>query len=325
VGEDSDGARSRLAPIISAGAVAAVVMVGAALSRLDLDGDGSRGREPPFGPDERTGQTRASNGPVADDFACPSTIPYDFGSGDSALEGAAWDGPRAFADRLGAARFELVGGPGATVLRLGNEDGSLASLNTMHRDGPGWVLDDMTACYGRGNMLVPAPNHAELGQHGSAPWPAESIVGDAAEAALVDDRSYFNAAGLVMHRSIYAFRCGEEICLTATDGDFLRSQTVTGDGIPEDLTDFFLPDQPLQDEPPPYSFLAVYDHDDSLARVGWDSGRGGMLQWVEPTRGGSWPGRLFLVLAGHDPDGVIRVYPRDGGVRSYDTRGYAVP
>jgi hypothetical protein len=324
-GKDRAGVAGWLLPAMSAAAVAVVVVVGAGLSQLDLDKDGSRGQEPPFGPDEIQETTRATNGQVADVFTCPRPVPYDFGGGGSALEGAAFEGPRAFADEMGATRFELVGGPEATVLRLGNEDGSLASLNTMHRERHGWVLDDMTACDGGESMLVPTPNHGRLGVHGAEPWPAEGVVGDPADAVLVDDREYYNPAGLVMHRSIFAFPCGDQVCLTATDGDSLRSETVAADGAPEDLTEFFLPDESLQDRPPPYSFLAVYDAEDELPRVTWDPGRGGQQQPVEPVDAGPWTGRLFLLLAAHDPDGLITTHARDGAVRTFDARGHAVP
>lgn len=315
-----------LAPMASAAAVAAVVVAGVGLSQLDLDVDGSRGGDLPVGPEDgRQRVTEATNGTVADVFTCPSTIPYDFGAGDSALESAALDGPRAFADAMGAARFELVGGPQATVLRLGNEDGSLASLNTMHRTEQSWVLDDMTACDGRDNMLVPAPNHGELGVHGSEPWPSEEVLGGRPQAVLVDDRAYYNAAGVVRHRSLYAFRCGEDVCFAASDGTDVTAEFVRGDTVPKDLTPVFLPDHPLQDQPPPYSFLAVYDPDEQVTRVAWEPSRGGMLTWVDPMDDGAWPGNLFLVLAPHDPDGTVLVYPRDGGVRAYDARGYALP
>ena len=229
-------------PALSAVAVGVVVVAGAGLSQLDLDGRGSRGHELPDGPPPGQGQiTRATNGNVAEVFACRSTIPYDFGGGSSALESAALDGPRAFADAMGAARFELVGGPEATVLRLGNEDGSLASLNTMHRERQGWVLDDMTACYGDDDMLVPAADLDRLGVHGAEPWALDEVFGGPADGVLVDDREYYNAAGLVMHRSLYVFPCAEDVCLSNKQGDAVRAESVRGDGRPEDLSEFFLP------------------------------------------------------------------------------------
>lgn len=320
-----NGGSDWLAPMLSAAAVAAVVIAGVGLSQLDLDVERSRGTEPPVGPDQAIREiTHATNGRVAEVFTCPATIPYNFGSGDSALEGVALAGPRALADEMGASRFELLGGPEATVLRLGNEDGSLASLNTMHRTPDGWILDDMTACYGGENLLVPTSNHAELGVHGAEPWPAEDVIGSR-PGVLVDDREYYNAAGVIQHRSLYGFPCGVDVCFAATaDTEEMLGEFVRGDGVPKDLTSMFLPEEQLRDRPPPYSFLAVYDRGDEIARVAWEPSRGGMLQWAEPVDG-PWTGQLFLLLAQHDPDATVHVHPRDGRVRVYDARGYAVP
>jgi hypothetical protein len=315
VSEDRLAAGSWLAPMVSAAAVAVVVVAGVGLSQLDLD-PGRSGLPRPVGPDDGRGVNRASNGRVADVFTCPSTIPYNFGSGESPLQGAALAGPRAFADALGASRFELVGGPEATVLRLGNADGSLASLNTLHERPDGWVLDDMTACDGGDSMLVPTPDAGLLGQHADEPWPIESVAGDQPGAVLLDDREFYNPAGVVGHRSLYAYPCGEDLCLAASDGEGAEGDVLTAGTTPTDLTDVFLPDEPLRDRDPPFVLLGVYDRDEELDRVAWQGPATRGPRRAEAVDGPGWTGRLLVALAPYDAvadeAASVTVHPRDG-------------
>ena len=141
-------------------------------------------------------------GGVSTTFTCPGQITVDDAGrkqDDSFLPSI--DGPphvhvsqdriaQAAADEVGAPRYSYVENGDDATLRLGNADGSLASVSTFHRTPAGWDLVTTTKCAAAdGGILVPVDDPLRLGAHGTKPYPARSMIDNPASAVLVDDRS----------------------------------------------------------------------------------------------------------------------------------------
>ena len=104
---------------------------------------------------------------------------------------------QAAADEVGAPRYSYVENGDDATLRLGNADGSLASISTFRRTEAGWDLVTTTKCAaGDGGILVPVDDPLRLGARGTQPYPARSMIDNPASAVLFDDRSTYDVAGL---------------------------------------------------------------------------------------------------------------------------------
>ncbi len=297
-------------PALAAASVLAVAATGVAGTLLMFDG--VPGGDP---------ATEATGG-VDDTFSCPAQHTIRFGPGnedDSFLPALDRD-RRPAGDAVGAPRHEVVDEGGVTLLRLGNADGSLASVSTFRPDGDDWRRIEATVCTSDTGNLVPVPGADRLGDHeglGSnedqftaADFPAGSV--------RVDDRASYDVAGLARRRSIWAEPCGRGVCLTAgTKKTTITTGRVRPDPFrPEDRTSQLADPDDMVGKESAYRLFAVYDRDGELSRVSWDA-KDGQITWVEPVSGGGWPGQLFLVLAPTGDFGVLTVHPRQGEARNF--------
>ena len=262
-------------------------------------------------------------GGVEDTFTCPAQDTIEFGPGnddDSFIpefpEGAAGR----FAESVGAPRYELEQDGDTATLRLGNADGTLASVSTLRRAGSTWEPVTASVCGNRPGNLVPVDGADRLGDHrGLGGEPGQLTAEDFPPGSVrVDMRNSYDVAGLVRRRSIWAEPCDRGVCLTAGS----RTATITTGPVrpdpfrPEDRTEQLADPDDVVGQRSAYRLFAVYDRDGELARVSWDT-KGGRVTWVEPIPGGGWPGQLFLVLAPSDDFGVLTVHPKEGEGRNY--------
>jgi hypothetical protein len=289
-----------LRPAVAVVAVLAVVVGVVAVVRIG--GDDPRDVAP-------AGTSKA--GGVATGFTCPGQVVVDQSGrevDDSFLPSLA-DGPRAAADDAGAPRYSYDRQRDKATLRLGNEDGSLASTAGFERVGNSWELRSTTKCSGLDRtILVPVRDPLHLGKRLSDPYPAKGMTeGD--QSVLVDDRDYYDVAGLVQHRTIWAFPCQKVFCVAAGRPDSMI--TWTGEHpnrpVPEDLSQVFLPPDDTVGMRNPYGFWAVYDPHSEVRDVRTTAPLGGAgvaaVQVAQP----GWPGRLYLLLAPWDEVKTIEV------------------
>ena len=158
------------------------------------------------GPRDAVPAGTSKEGGVSTSFTCAGQITVDDAGrkqDDSFLPSI--DGPRgisqeriaqAAADEAGAPRYSYVENGDDATLRLGNADGSLASVSTFHRSPTGWDLVTTTKCAAAdGGILVPVDDPLRLGTHEAKPYPARSMIENPASAVLVDDRSSYDVTG----------------------------------------------------------------------------------------------------------------------------------
>lgn len=261
-------------------------------------------------------------GGVEDTFSCPAQDNIEFGPGedDDSFVPEFPDGAAdRFAHDTGAARYEFERDGESATLRLGNADGSLSSVSTLRLVGDRWEPVQVVRCEGDDGILVPVADADRLGVHGGPAWdPAlrpdpERYPGT----VVVDDRAYYDVAGVPRRRMIWVEPCGRRVCLTAgIETSHVSGAIRAGAFRPQDKTFSFLPPDDMVGRRSPYLLYAVYDRLDEVARVSWDS-RAGDITWVEPVARGGWQGQLFLVLAPYDEFGVLTVHPRDGEARNF--------
>lgn len=293
------GNRLRSAPALAAAVAVALVLVGGVTFTTVL-------REVGVGVlDAMTGTSE--KGGVASDFTCPRTVTVDDAgrrSDDSFLPdiGA---GPRHAADAEGAPRYEYSSSGDRAVLRLGNADGTLASTATFRRRGGGWDLVTTTKCAGaHGSILVPERDPLRLGRRAATPYPGREMVG--AEAVLVDDRSYYDVAGLVHHRSMWAAPCNESLCLASGK----PTSMVAGEAAPprgkhtrvRDISSMFLPPDDMVGRKNPFRVWVVYDPARRDTGVWARSASGDRVAEAKRITGPGWRGQAFLLLA---PAGAV--------------------
>jgi len=124
---------------------------------------------------------------------------------------------------------------------------------------------------------------------------------------LVDDRSYYDTAGLVHHRTMWASPCEAGICLSAGRPTSYISWTPDHPRglVPEDVTAVLLPPDDAVGRPNPYALWVVMDPDGSVSDVHGTSARGIRTAAVR-VAGQGWRGRLYLLLQRKDAlDSVV--------------------
>lgn len=285
-------------PLLAVAAVLVVVAGGLALDRL---GDAVR----TIGP---AGDSR--RGEVASTFTCPRQVTVDDAGRrqDDSFLPSLERGAGAAADELGAPRYAYDETGDRATLRLGNADGSLASRARFARAGGRWDLVTTTRCAGEdGGILVPEAQPLRLGGRDATPYPARGMTDQPGRAVLVDDRSYYDTAGLVHHRTMWASPCDEGICLSAGRPTSYISWTPDHPRglVPEDVTAVLLPPDDAVGRPNPYVLWMVMDPDGSVLDVHGTCTRGIRTAAVR-VAGEGWPGRLYLLLQRRDAlDAVV--------------------
>lgn len=296
-------------PLLAVAAVLLVVAGGLVLDRL---GDAVR----------TVGSAAGRRGGVAEAFTCPRQVTVDDAGrkrDDSFLPSLA-HGPAAAADELGAPRYAYDETGDRATLRLGNADGSLAGTARFARTGDRWHLVSTTKCAGEdGGILVPEAQPLRLGRRDATPYPARGMTDQPGRAVLVDDRSYYDTAGLVHHRTMWASPCEAGICLSAGRPTSYISWTPDHPHglVPEDVTAVLLPPDDAVGRPNPYALWVVMDPDGSVSDVHGTSARGIRTAAVR-VAGQGWRGRLYLLLQRKDALDTV-VVRTTTGTTSYPT------
>ena len=286
--------RLPVASALAAAVAVALVLVGGAPFLRGLRDVGTGALDRVTGTSERGG--------VADGFTCPRTVTVDDAgrrTDDSFLPdiGA---GPRHAADAEGAPRYEYTSSDRRAVLRLGNADGTLASTATFRRQGTGWDLVRTTKCAGaERSILVPINDPLRLGGRSATPYPGRDMVGP--QAVLVDDRSYYDVAGLVRHRSMWAAPCEGSLCVasgkpTSYTSDQVRQPRGARAKVHE-ITSMFLPPDDMVGRRNPFQAWVVYDPDRRDTSVRATSATGRRVAEARRIRGPGWTGQAFVLLA----------------------------
>jgi hypothetical protein len=289
--------------VLVAACVVLLLAAGLAGTRLLLDG-----HLPGPGP----GLT-AQRGDVATRFTCPRQVTVDAvgRQRDDSLLLDLRGGPAAAASSVEAPMYSYSRDGDTATLRLGNEDGSLASTATFHRSGGQWVLDTTVKCAGiGGQVLVPGDDPLRLGRRDQTPYPAARMVDHAERAVLVDDRDYYDVTGLVHHRSMWAVPCGKQLCMAAGNPSSLVLDDVpSGDGHPlvRDESSLFLPPDDLVGRPQPYGLWVVYDPGRRFDAVYARDPVGRRVAVGVRLEGRGWTGRAYAVLAPRRQVGDIAV------------------
>ena len=242
------------------------------------------------------------------------------GSGRSRRTGPEPDAGAA-ADFERAPRYDYDETGDRATLRFGNADGSLASAATFARTGDGWDLVTTTKCAGEGGgILVPEADPLRLGRRDFQPYPARRMTEQPDRAVLVDDRGYYDVAGLVHHRTIWASPCDRGICLSAgrPDAHVIWTPDHPRGLVPEDLTSLMLPPDDSVGRPNPYTFWMVMDPDGSVLDVHGTSSRDIRTDAVR-IEGPGWTGRLYLLLQRKDALDTVVVRTVSGST-SYPAR-----
>lgn len=307
------GNRLRSAPALAASVAVALVLVGGITFTTVLRDVGIDVLGRVTGSSEKGG--------VASAFTCPRTVTVDDAgrrSDDSFLPdiGA---GPRHAADAVGAPRYEYSSSGDRAVLRLGNADGTLASTATFRRRSGGWDLVTTTKCAGaRGSILVPERDPLRLGRRAATPYPGKKMVG--AQAVLVDDRSYYDVAGLVHHRSMWAAPCDQSLCLASG-----KPTSMVLDDVPpprgvrtkvKDISSMFLPPDDMVGRKNPFRAWVVYDPERRDTLVWGRSASGDRVVDAKRITGPRWKGQAFVLLA---PAGAVAEVVVDTRDRSEST------
>jgi hypothetical protein len=246
--------------------------------------------------------TTSKAGGVSAEFTCPRTVTVDRQgrrTDDSFLPGLR-GGPAYAADQEGAPRYAYTSSGDRAVLRLGNADGTLASTATFRRDGIGWDLVSTTKCAGEdGSILVPEDNPLRLGQRAATPYPPDDMVGSGDGAVLVDDRSYYDVAGLVRHRTMWAAPCGASLCLASGKPTSMVTAQLRDGARPvaEDLSSMFLPPDDSVGRKNPYGFWVVYDPQRTYTGVAARNAEGHRTVDAVRIGGPDWSGQAFALLA----------------------------
>jgi hypothetical protein len=155
-----------------------------------------------------------------------------------------------------------------------------------------------------GSALVPAARLGGLGRHGFRPMPVTAFFGPSSPwprargPVFVDDRGHYDPAGLVRHLSIYAARCGQDICVVSGTG-LARDPRRPGDsllvharsGVPQDLSRLLL-DDGLPRRRQPYDLWGL------TGATGLTAGlTDGRYLRAQRFTGPGWPAPLYLLLA----------------------------
>jgi hypothetical protein len=122
-------------------------------------------------------------------------------------------------------RFTVSGATG--VLEYGNTAGRRIARTELTRSGAGWLVGKRAVCSGPAGR--PSPDPVQLGRHTGSPLPldpraaqlkATPITGTP---MLIDDRTYYDSAGMLRHLTLYAFETkgGYQFAtMPATDGSY---------------------------------------------------------------------------------------------------------
>ena len=222
------------------------------------------------------------------------------------------NGPEAMARLVGAPRYDLAVHEDEATLRLGNDDGTLASRSRFVRGPDGWEPVRALTCQGDGSPLVDGPGGdadrlvsrpATPGAHDRPLRPRDVGAG----ARLLDSRGYYDVSGLVHDRTLWAGPCGRKLCVRAGLRDSYVAADVTPGVRPTNLTSMFLPPDDMVGTAPPYAFVVVAADDTTVT---WrdTSGTSHEAERVDD---------VWYVLAPFEELAEVVVEPPDGEPRGW--------
>ncbi len=274
-------------------------------------------------------------GGVSTTFTCPGQITVDDAGrkqDDSFLPSI--DGPRgisqeriaqAAADEVHAPRYSYVENGDDATLRLGNADGSLASISTFRRTQAGWDLVTTTQCAAEdGGILVPVDDPLRLGARDTKPYPARSMIDNPVSAVLVDDRSTYDVAGLAKHHTIWASQCGPRICLVGGTPNGFVLPEIKAAQPPGDITSLLLPPDDMVGRTRSLVLWVVYDANRSLTSVTMRL-RDGTTRPAARISGPGWRGRAYFALGRPDEVQSVQVRHRGGTTTTYPAKDITDP
>lgn len=256
-------------------------------------------------------------GPVDDYFSCPAqrTVDAARSDDDGFLPELSASG-EPVGEAAGAPRDQVVVDEDRATLRLGNPDGSLASISTFEKVPGGYRLLDTTVCSNdpvAGSSSLPLVDTG-LGDS-SSDLRAEDV---AADAVLVLDRLTYDVSGLSKRITAYAYPCGLRVCVeSGTRGGTITRSSLPRSATPVDLTSQLSDPDDVVGVESAQRLVALYDRDGSVAEVAWTDAVGTRTVVLQ-VDGASWPGQLFLVLAPTEALAGLDVRDADGAVTTYD-------
>lgn len=287
-----------------------VVALAAAVLGAAMLIQGSRTEVPSDPVPDRTSVARA--------FTCPRQITVDDAGRrvDDSFLPSLRGGPAAAATEVGAPRYGYSEAGRTATLRLGNSDGSLASLSTFRRTGDGWDLITTRKCAAAdGGVQVPGAGNGRLGVHESTPYPADDMVENPDQAVLIDDRSSYDVAGLVRHRSMWVSPCGRSLCLASGTPTAMLMDTVRADGLPRDVSSMLVDPDDSEGRPKPWGLWIVADPGRTVVGVHATTRAGREVEAVRH-RGPRWSGQVYVVLARAETVATLTVQQVEGS-RTY--------
>jgi hypothetical protein len=285
-------------------AAAAVLVVAAGVAVVDRATEGAR--------------DLSVSGEVARAFTCPERRTTTFGprnDDDSFLPELSSSlqprGEAAVTDN-----WEVEPTDDGAVLRLGNADGSLASVTTFESRDGAYAAVAVTKCT---NDLPAGGEPAPLVTPGLPRSPRDATADDFAPGAVkVVDRLTYDTAGLARRQTVWAEPCGSQLCLRS-GSPRTTSMTVALDGgaaVPTDLSEQLADPDDVVGQQLGLSLVALYDRTGDVADVQWSSYQG-VTTSADVRDGDGWPGRLFLLLAPTSELEVVRVLPVQGEGHTY--------
>ena len=299
---DEQPRHPRRFPALTAAAAAVAVVAGVAgLTQVDWSGD--------------AGPADPARSAVDDEFTCAHQTTYDWTDPGVRRDGyyvpTLFGGPQHQAETYDASRFEFEKKGDQAFLRFGNADGSLALVTELHRQDGKWDPVRTRMCTGpNGSVMVPVRGEWSLENHGGEPHDASDLgISHARTAYLVDDRTYYDGAGLVRHRTLYAHACRKTICLTSANRTGSSGTSLPPGSTPRDVSRFFLPPDEQFGRTERYGLWALYDVDGEVSGVTAYLRHGAPVHAQEFYRD-PWPGQLYVLLAPLDEVVKITVRPR---------------
>ncbi|MEU8226223.1 hypothetical protein [Kribbella sp. NPDC048915] len=223
------GARSRrrLAPYLAAAAVALVLVVTAALLA-----DGNRTSGPVTTPDVSPTQ-QGPRQAVIGGWACryQRTIEPGTNSVTGRPVRAVLDPSTAPAEAVayGVPQYQFSFTATTGTLDYGDASGRRIARTELTRTATGWLVGRRTVCSGPAGR--PSPSPVALGRHTPEPLPLDPKAAQVkanppvSDPILLDDRTYYDAAGMLRHRSLYVFATEDGYEFASMPGD---SSSLTG-------------------------------------------------------------------------------------------------
>ena len=266
---------------------------------------------------DRNDSTTAA-GTVAKAFSCPVRRTTNFtadNDDDSFLPELTNDGEPA-GEATVAARYDVVTRGDHAELRLGNADGTLASVTTFRQTGGGYERVSVTKCSNAaaaGAASAPQP----LVTPGLVAGPSDFAPRDFPPGAVqVVDRLTYDTSGLAKRQSIWGYPCGTRVCLVSGSRTSTQmTSRLRGDAMPVDLTSQLSDPDDVVGIDPSQRLFAIYDMTGASSTVSWTD-RSGTTNPVSAVDG-AWAGRLFLVLVPSSSFGTLDVATGDVGPESY--------